>query len=189
LGILFTLTYHVLDNPSTPLASGLGIFKYFTILSNLVVVIYFWMMFSLKLDKSKKFDSWLGAVTVYITITGVIFAAFLQADFRQVGLDKVGSILNHYVIPILTIGFLLYYRKEYAFRFKDILKWMIFPVLYLMYLLIRGSITDDYLYPFFNINILGVGLVTLYTFGMIAFFGLLSFGAVILTNKKNKRVN
>lgn len=184
LGILFTLIYHMFDNPSTPLASGLEIFRYFTILSNLIVAIYFWLLFSLNLDKNSLFKKLLGGVAVYITITGVVFALFLQADFQQFGLDKVGSIISHYIIPILTVGFLLFFREDYNFSFKDIIKWSIFPIGYIIFLLIRGSVTSDYIYPFLELDSLGFGLFTLYFIVLIAFFGILSIGVVCLTRIK-----
>ena len=184
LGILFTLIFHVLDNPATPLASGLGIFKYFTILSNLIVVIYFWLLFSLKLDKSEVFNKWFGGVTVYITITGMVFVIILQNGFQQIGFDKIGSIICHYIMPILTVGFLIYYRKEYKFCFKDIFIWIAFPILYIIFVLIRGSITNDYIYPFFELNSLGIGLFSIYLLAIVTFFGILSTGLVYLTAQK-----
>ncbi len=129
LGILFILINNVLDNPATPIISGLGIFRHFTILSNLLIVIYFWLLFSLKLDKSKRFKKLLGDVAVYITVTGIVFAIILQKDFNPIGFKKLGSIICHYVTPVLTVGFLVYYRKDYHFSFKDFLRWLIFPLI------------------------------------------------------------
>ena len=184
LGILLTLIFRVLDNPTTPIASGLGIFRYFTILSNLIVVIYFWLLFSLKLDKSEAFNKFFGGVTVYITVTGMVFVIILQDGFQQIGFDNTGSIICHYIVPLLTIGFLIYYRNEYSFCYKDIFFWFIFPVLYLIFLLTRGFITNDYIYPFFELDSLGIGLFSLYLFVIIAFFGILSTGLIYLTAQK-----
>ncbi|MBI9010526.1 MAG: Pr6Pr family membrane protein [Tenericutes bacterium] len=184
LGIIFTLIYHVLDNPTTMLASGLGIFKYFTILSNLVVTVYFWLLFSLKQDKYEKFNKLLGGVTIYITVTGLVFVFILQSGFHQVGLDLLGSILCHYIIPILTVAFLIIYRKDYHFKFKDILVWMIFPLAYIGFVLIRGAFTSNYIYPFLELDSLGAVKFLLNVFALLFFFIALSIILVFLTRQK-----
>lgn len=185
LGILFNIANVLLENPSNPLLAGLGIFRYFTLLSNLLVVIYFWILFSLnKLDNKNSFKRWLGAVTVYITITFIVFFLFLQPTYTPVGFAKASSILCHYVTPVLTIGFMIYYQKDYKFNFKDILYWIVFPIVYVVFVLVYGGFTGDYFYPFLQLNYLGVTKFILNFIGLLVFFSFLSFGIVLLTKHK-----
>lgn len=184
IGILATLANNIIESPSNPLASGLAIFKYFTILSNLFVVLFFLMYFLLRLDKEKSFNHWLGAVTLYITVTCLVFIIFLQKGYSPHGLGLLSNILNHYIVPVLTISFLIFYRKDYFFKYQDIFKWLLFPILYILFVLIQGSFTNDYIYPFLNLNQLGIGLFLVNVFILFLLFIILSVLNVFLTRQK-----
>jgi len=186
VGVLSTIVSTAIDNPETPLLSALGTFKYFTVQSNIIVIIYFWLLFSLKLNQNKLFNKLLGGVTVYITITFMVFVILLQAAWHPTGLGMFGNILNHYIVPITTIGYLIYFKGDYKFYFKDILIWIIYPISYVIFLLIFGTITGDYIYPFFNINELGFLSFFIAFIGIFILFFILACTAVFITNKKNK---
>ena len=186
IGVLSTMIGSAIDNPGSPLISALQTFRYFTIQSNLIVIVYFWLIFSLKLDKNKKFNDFLGGVTVYITITFLVFAIMLAGTWNPNGVSQLGNILNHYITPLLTIGFLVWYRQEYNFEFSNIKKWIIYPLLYVVFVLIHGSITSDYIYPFFEVDTLGIWYFLISVFSIVTLFLILSSSLVFLT-KKNKK--
>lgn len=185
--MLATIISVALDNPDTPLGSALGTFKYFTILSNLIVIVYFWLVFSLNMDRFPIFKTLFGAVVVYITVTFLVYAVMLEGTFDLSGLGRFGSILCHYVVPIMTIGFLIYYRDEYSFHNKDILKWIAFPIVYFVFLVLFGVFTGDYIYPFFDINEVGFLAFLIAFLGIMGLFILLSFLVILITRpiKKN----
>lgn len=187
IGVLATIISVALDNPDTPLGSALGTFKYFTILSNLIVIVYFWLVFSLNMDRFPIFKTLFGAVVVYITVTFLVYAVMLEGTFDLSGLGRFGSILCHYVVPIMTIGFLIYYRDEYSFHNKDILKWIAFPIVYFVFLVLFGVFTGDYIYPFFDINEVGFLAFLIAFLGIMGLFILLSFLVILITRpiKKN----
>jgi hypothetical protein len=158
-----------IEFPDAPLRS-VSIFKYFTIQSNLIAIIYFWLYFSLQLHyKNRIFQRLIGMVVVCITITFLVFLFFLEPTYDPVGLDLLGSILLHYINPVLVVGFVLYYRKDYDVQYDDIILWLSYPLLYILFLVILGVITNDYLYPFFQVSEVGV-------IGFLAAFG----GIVVL---------
>lgn len=186
IGVLSTMIGSAIDNPTMPLLSSLQTLRYFTIQSNLIVVVYFWLLFSLKLDKNKKFNDMLGGVTVYITITFIVFAIMLARTWNPVGISQVGNILNHYIVPLLTIGFLIQFRKEYHFSFSNIKFWIIYPLIYGIFVLIHGAITLDYLYPFFEIDTNGIWYFLISVFTIIILFFFLSCSFIYLTKKKKE---
>ena len=170
--------------PETPLMS-LGLFKYFTVQSNLFAVIYFWLMISLKVDeKSKKWKNLLGGAMIYTTITFLIFAIVLERLYVEVGFTLVGSILLHYINPILIIFYTVYYRKEYEYHIKDSITWIIYPVIYLVFMIIWGSITGDFLYPFFQVSEVGITGLIISILGLLLMFILMSFLTVKILSKK-----
>ncbi len=185
IGILSHVIYDiVIEYPENPIMS-INIFKYFTIQSNILAIIYFWIVFSLKLDeKNKIFKNMIGAVTIYITITFFVFIIFLEPIYSPKGLNLLGSICLHYINPILVIGFLGYNRKDYEFNKRDVKYWVIYPGLYLIFVIIWGSIINDYLYPFFQVSEIGVSGLIINIVGLLAFFILLSFSLVKIVSKK-----
>ncbi len=185
VGVVLTAVSAGLDNPEHFWFSAVSVLKYFTIQSNLMVTIYFGAIYFFKWDQQPKLKPWLGAVTVYITITFLVFVTLLQNIWHPVGIGLWGNILNHYVTPIFSIVFLVIYRKDYLFTKSNILQWLIYPLIYIVFVLISGLAVGDYIYPFFQINEVGVGGFLIVFFCIMVLFFLLSIGAIILTRKKN----
>lgn len=136
---------------------SLVLFKYFTIQSNIIVVLYFSMLLWTKShQKSMIFRNYIGAVTLCITMTFSMFFLFLEPIWNPQGIHLISSTILHYINPFLVIVFFVISMKDYSFRYKDIAIWVIYPILYLIFVLIFGAITGDYIYPFLNINELGI---------------------------------
>jgi len=184
VGVLATMLSNALDNPETPLMSALTSLKYFTIQSNIFIAVYFGVASTKYFSQKKWFSDLLGAVLVYITITFLVFAVMLQGTWRPEGLAQFGNILNHYLVPLSAIAFLVWFRNDYQFHWNSIYKWITYPLVYIIFLLIHGIITTDYIYPFFEIDELGIGYFLITFLGIMCLFFLLSWGAISLTKKK-----
>lgn len=185
MGILsLVLNEAFITNPTNPMQS-LSIFKYFTVQSNLVAVLYFCLLIFLKVDKrSEKWKNLIGGVMIYTTITFLIFAIVLEGLWDEKGLAQVGSILLHYINPIMIIGYVIYFRKEYHFIFKDSITWVIYPVIYLVFLVTWGMITSDFLYPFLQVSVIGIFGLIASIVGLVGLFFALSFIVVKILSKK-----
>ena len=185
LGILFVITNTVFFNEEeNPIISGLGLFKYFTLQSNLIVAIYFSMYLRGNYKENLLFNRLLGGVVVYISITFIVFLTLLEPIYSPKGFALVGSIFNHYVTPILVMGFLYKFRNDYSFKYSDTKVWISYPLIYLAFLLVNGLITNDYLYPFFNVNKIGVIGSILSVVVITIMFVLMSFSLVKIVSKK-----
>ena len=129
------------------------------------------------------FDRLLGGIVIYLTITFAIYAILLEATYQVQGLDLIGNITLHYINPILVVGYLLIYRKDFTFTYKDIGLWIIFPVAYLIFMVVHGLITGDYLYPFFQVSEVGVvGLISMIGI-LLGIFFLLSIAIVKIVSR------
>ena len=170
IGSIGILAYIINDAFFSELVNPFGalrLFKYFTMLSNLIAVIYFWLVFTNRTQlKYGWFDRLLGGIVIYVTITFLIYAVLLESTYQVVGLDLIGNTCLHYVNPILIITYLGVYRKDFNFSKKDIGLWIIFPVAYLVFLVLHGVFTGDYLYPFFQISEVGIS-------GLLSMIGIL----------------
>ncbi len=146
----------VLQERSTFDASNF--FSYFTILSNIfIVAILLVSTTKLKLVAMQSFQYLRGAATLYIAMTGVIFSLLLS------GLENVAftatewdNLVLHYLIPLYAVIDWVLFKPPVKLRLKRSLLWLAGPILYVLYTLIRGSVTGWYPYPFLNIERTGV---------------------------------
>ena len=182
-GILINVLVSSFEDPFS-LFRGLGLFRYYTLQSNLIVAIYFALFFNGKWRNNDLYKRFIGGVTIYITITFFIFMIFLQPGWHPTGWNAVSNVLSHYLVPVLTIFFFGKYHKEYEFKMNDMFWWIVYPILYVVFIVVFGSISGDYLYPFFQVAEVGVfGLI--YTIILLVLFFLgLSFILMKIVTKK-----
>ena len=140
-------------------------FSYFTILVNGLTALYFTREALSKTSahpiypSRRSFPGLLTAITIYITIVGLTYQFLLRHTWNPKGMDMVVDELLHTIIPLLVILFWYLYNTRPTPHYRQIPKWLIFPVLYLIYTLIRGSASDWYPYPFLNVDALGLAPV------------------------------
>lgn len=128
-------------------------FSYFTIESNILAVVALlasaFFVFAGK--KSPWLDYFRGAVTFFMIVTGIVFAVLL-AGLENAQLTAVpwDNTVLHYLMPIAVAVDWLMDRPARRLSFRRGLTWLIFPVAYLVYSLLRGAATGWYPYPFLD---------------------------------------
>lgn len=131
-------------------------FSFFTILTNIIVAIYFTGQLLPERAQPDVFarPGSLTAVTCYITIVGLIYQFVLRGIWQPEGLQKVVDELLHSVIPAATVLFWLKYELP-GVNYQQIGRWMWYPLLYLAFILVRGYYSVFYPYPFIHVQNLG----------------------------------
>lgn len=128
-------------------------FSYFTIESNILAACIFIVMGKATLLKIELKQRILlrGAAVLYMTITGIVYALLLSGVDVRLGitLPWVNTML-HYIMPVAVLLDWFIDPPARRISFKAALAWIVFPVIYLGYSLVRGSITGWYPYPFLN---------------------------------------
>lgn len=166
---------------TTALATGIPVstaivnyFSYFTILTNLLVAVV--LTLSLRRSSLGDFASRSAvqtATAAYIAIVGIVFSLLLRNLWDTQGLQKVANILLHDLIPTLYLLYWMTWGCKSRLRFSNALAWLAYPLLYLAYSLIRGSIIGRYPYPFVDVVQLGYARVGLNSLLLVlAFVGL-----------------
>lgn len=125
-------------------------FSFFTILSNFFAAMYL-LYFGFTNSHSINSQAVRGAITLYMLMTGIIFALLLSG-IENIRLTAVpwDNFVLHYLMPIAVVGdWLLNPPKKSPSR-KAVALWLIFPVAYVTYTLIRGAVVEWYPYPFLN---------------------------------------
>lgn len=133
-------------------------FSYFTILTNLLVAIFFTTVFLVPQTPLGRFLNRYGsitAITVYILVVGIVYNISLRSIWTFTGWARLSNELVHVVTPLYCFLFWLLITVKERLSFSAVRYWMIYPLIYLIYTIIRGSIVHSYPYPFVNVNNLG----------------------------------
>jgi len=123
-------------------------------------------------------------ITTSILLVGIAYNVLLRHLWSPQGWQWIADELLHDVMPLLFLGYWWLYLRKGVLRLKHVLAWMLYPAVYFGYLLFRGNIFGDYLYPFLDIGTLGVGDALINACGVLA--GFVVIGLVILMIDKRR---
>ncbi|HET6747371.1 MAG TPA: Pr6Pr family membrane protein [Candidatus Saccharimonadales bacterium] len=135
-------------------------FSFFTIESNILASILFLVLGILGLKGIRqKSDLIRGAITLYMTMTGIIYVLLLSGSPNlELTLPWVNMTL-HYILPVAILVDWLVTPPARAITYKKALSWISFPIAYVAYSFIRGAIISWYPYPFLDPGQSGWGYV------------------------------
>ena len=119
-------------------------------------------------------------VTMYLIIVGLVYQVALRFVWDPTGWNQLADEMLHSVNPILIL--LVWFAKEntLVLRYQMIPKWLIYPTLYLVFIWIRGAISDYYPYYFIDRNSLSANDFYSNIMVLILLFVLFSFGFIWL---------
>lgn len=148
-------------------------FSFFTILTNSLVAIYFtWWILLYKKENPSILNKpgTLTALTVYITIVGLVYQILLRPIWEPTGIQLVVDELLHSVIPLVVIVCWYLFEDKSLVSYRQIPQWLIYPLIYLAYILIRGNGSGFYPYPFVDVGSLGLSKVLINAMGLMVLF-------------------
>ena len=161
--------------------SALSFFSFFTIQSNLFAAL---LLALTGLRGSQGLDAWRGAATLYMSLTGLVYGVLLagyQAQL-QTTIPWV-DLLLHRILPALAVADWLLLRPQQRLDWRTAAWWLLYPLLYLVYSLIRGPQVGWYPYPFLDPAAGGYAVVALYA-GAIAVVVVLLAALVIAAGRR-----
>ncbi|HSX02147.1 MAG TPA: Pr6Pr family membrane protein [Candidatus Saccharimonadia bacterium] len=91
-----------------------------------------------------------GAATVYMATTGIVFALLLSGLNVELTAVPWDNIVLHYLMPLALVADWLIQRPAFEIQLRQAVPWLIFPVVYVVYSLIRGWFAGWYPYPFLD---------------------------------------
>jgi hypothetical protein len=140
----------------------LRFFSYFTIDTNILVALCFTFIFlrsKSRLGKSFSKPTTITALTVYITIVGIVYNTILRLTWNPQGLALVVDEILHTIVPVLFILFWVIFTPTEGLKYKHAFSWLIYPLVYMLYTVIHGAITKFYPYMFVDVTRHGYGKV------------------------------
>jgi hypothetical protein len=188
---LIAQLYLIITNRVTPIAETITrYFSFYTILTNILVAYcatILLLKFSAKIKNFFSKQTTLTAITLYITIVGLVYNIVLRSLWNPKGLQKIVDELLHLVIPLLFLLFWFLFAGKNELKWKNILSWMIYTFIYLIFVLFRGKMSGFYPYPFIDIDKLGFNKVLVNSFFILLLFLVFSF--LFIGINKLRKVN
>jgi len=190
----FALTgqfYLIIVNRQVPVAEVIiRYFTFFTILTNLLVAVCGTVLLLAAASNWGKFFSkatTLTAITVNIIIVGATYNAILRALWNPQGMQRVVDELLHLVIPIMFLIFWLLFVPKGRLKWGNIFLWTVYPIAYLIVILIRGAFSGYYPYPFVDVVKLGYPHVLLNSCAVAIAFILVALVLIGIDKLMSKR--
>jgi hypothetical protein len=166
------------DNLGVALAT-LRFFSFFTILSNLLVALI--VTFAAIGTRSMR-EAFLarlrGAAALCIGITCAIYFFVLASLWSPQGAQLLADVTMHYIVPGMYLLWWLLGAPHRQLRWSDALRWLLVPLAYLIWVLLRGAWLHEYPYPFLDVDTLGAAVVARNCVGVALLF--LLFGLVLV---------
>lgn len=164
-------------------ATLLHFFSFFTIQSNLIAALVF-----LRLALSKpSFGSGVyskasiyTATVVYIGVVAIVYNLVLRHLWHPQGAHKFADELLHVFNPLIVFFFWIKFIPKDQLKWDYAIKWLIYPFLYVVFILIRGRFTQLYPYPFIDLNSLPLMKVLVNTLILSTLFYFLSLLLIAL---------
>lgn len=126
----------------------LDIWTYFTYQSNLIVaVVLLASSYSVLRNKHWNLDMWRGGATLYMVITGVVFALLVHSASPAIAIDNT---IMHRIVPIAVVVAWCLHLPSERIHPDRIITWLYYPWLYAAFALIWGHVTGSYFYSFLD---------------------------------------
>ncbi|PTR29918.1 hypothetical protein C8J98_10749 [Luteibacter sp. OK325] len=156
-------------------------FSFFTILSNLLVAVVAasaatggnWA--PLRFWRNPRVR---GLAALCIAVTCLIYATILAGQWHPQGPQLIADRALHYVLPALYLFWWVVLLPHGTLVWRDALRWLGFPLVYLVWTLLRGAVVHEYPYAFVDADHLGYGGVLVNSLVIALVFVVLGLGLV-----------
>lgn len=151
--VIVAVVYQLIESTG----SAANFFSFFTIQSNIIAAVVLLVgAANLRTCTTRPTWGWemvRGAAALYMLLTGIIFNTLLTdlSDELQTTVPWVDTTL-HKIMPVVMLADLLVVPLTRRITMRDASWWLGYLLVYIVYTMIRGVITDWYPYPFFDPN-------------------------------------
>lgn len=154
-----------------------NLFSYFTIQSNIVVLVAAALCAALVWRRSVAWEALRLDALLGITITGLVYELVL-AGGSITGWASAANIALHYVVPWATVAAWLVLGPRPTLSWAALGWTFLWPVLWLAYTFVRGALTGWYPYPFLDVPTIGLARALVNAVVIVGFAFLLALGAL-----------
>lgn len=184
--LIFQFYLHINSGIASKLELTTRFFSYFTIDSNLLVAVCSTFILIFPRTSLGNFfakTSVKTAIAIYILVVAIIYNTVLRFLWELQGWAILLNELLHVVVPFMFFLYWIYFVPKYELKWSNIWAWLLYPLTYIIFVLVRGSYADFYPYPFLNVTKLGMEKVLINCVA-ITFLFLLLFVVFIFSGKR-----
>ena len=178
LSIQLYLIFYSRWTLAASLLGGLtSFFSYFTVLTNTLVATVLTCELTPRESAARRWflQPWVSSgIAVSIAVVGLAYNILLRHLWHPEGWQWLADELMHDVMPLLYLAWWWLSVPKGTLRFRHIALWVIYPVVYFAYALLRGHLLATYPYPFIDVDKLGYPQVFVNAGGLLMGFVVIS---------------
>jgi len=132
-------------------AAAWAMLRYFTVTTNLLVA----LLFTAAALRGRASPFALGGATMAILLVGIVFALLLNGLLELSGGALLADFLLHKATPVLAVLWWLAFAPKGGLTRRDPFLWVLYPLGYFSYALVRAKLDGRYPYPFMDAERIG----------------------------------
>ena len=163
-------------------------FSYFTVLSNTLVATVLTCEMTSRESAARRWflqPSVSSGIAVSIAVVAVGYNLLLRHLWHPEGWQRLADELLHVVMPLLFLGYWWCCVDKGTLRWRHIALWVIYPLVYFAYALLRGHVLAVYPYPFIDVEKLGYPQVFVNAGGLLA--GFVVIALIVISLDRSRR--
>lgn len=156
-------------------------FSFFTVWTNTLVVVVLTCALSRRTWATHRFFSHpvvCSGIAASIVLVSLAYNVLLRHLWHPQGWQWIADELLHDIMPLAFLLYWWLYVPKGTLRIEHVLLWIVYPVVYFSYVLLRGSSIGDYMYPFINVG--NIGYVQAFTNAGGVLIGFIVIALVLL---------
>ncbi len=173
----YLIFYSRWESGASLMGGLINFFSFFTVLTNTLAAVVLSYTLVKRPSAAQRFflaPAVSSGIAVSIVVVGVAYNLLLRHLWQPEGFQFIADELLHDVMPVL---FVLYWWRcvpKGQLRLTHIGLWVIYPLVYFGYALLRGDLLGQYQYPFIDVSTLGYPQVFVNAGGILAGFVLIA---------------
>ncbi|UFP99165.1 Pr6Pr family membrane protein [Pseudomonas fitomaticsae] len=192
LGIQLYLIFFARLSVGASLLGGLvSFFSYFTVLTNTLVAVVLTCAVTDRESAARRWflQPWVSSgIAVSIAVVGLAYSILLRHLWHPQGWQFIADELLHDVIPLLFLAYWWLCVPKGTLRLKHLPLWLIYPLVYFAYALLRGHLLGAYAYPFIDVALLGYPQVFVNAGGILLGFVLIALLLIGIDRWQGRRL-
>ncbi|MHC8355617.1 Pr6Pr family membrane protein [Pseudomonas sp. LB3P81] len=168
----------------------MSFFSYFTVLTNTLVATVLTCELTSRESAARRWflQPWVSSgIAVSIVVVGLGYNVLLRHLWHPEGWQWLADELMHVVMPLLFLAWWWLCVPKGTLRLRHIALWVIYPLVYFAYALLRGHLLAVYPYPFIGVDKLGYPQVFVNAGGLLVGFVIISLLVIGLDRRHCRR--
>ncbi len=169
----YLIFYSRWESGASLLGGLINFFSFFTVLTNTLAVVVLSYAWVARDSAAKRFFGGpviSSGIAVSILVVGLAYNLLLRHLWQPEGFQFIADELLHDVMPVLFFIYWWRWVPKGSLRLKHIAGWVVYPLVYFAYALLRGDLLGQYQYPFIDVSTLGYPQVFVNAGGILAGF-------------------